>query len=390
MKFCSDDRAQSIQVGAVLLFGFLILALTLYQAQGVPEENRQVEFEHSQQVGNEMVDLYTAVFDTVVDGEPRTATITLGTEYNNRLFFIYPPPASGTLQTTADKPVRLHNVTSVTHPDTNQSFDNYWDNSTRTYTTQAITYSPNYRELRGTADYRIEYGMLAALYDESNVTELRLAENHHPIVTDDDETDGVADIDLVLIDGDLQSVDTDAESVIPERATESTEVTVTNGSHDGPITLKLPTELPADTWELGRNSSVFDDTEYVENVSVSDGNTTIQLNGTEEDGSPREYNLTVHKVDVGSGATEAEPRYLQNVSYDDPTLNFTVRDRFNDPVEEEVDVWVSNETGPIIKNSTSDSQIKSVNISVIDDPCGVVLNDEFGESYEQINVTGAC
>ena len=384
MKFCSDDRAQSIQVGAVLLFGFLILALTLYQAQGVPEENRQVEFEHSQQVGNEMVDLYTAVFDTVVDGEPRTATITLGTEYNNRLFFIYPPPASGTLQTTADKPVRLHNVTSVTHPDTNQSFDNYWDNSTRTYTTQAITYSPNYRELRGTADYRIEYGMLAALYDESNVTELRLAENHHPIINGDE-------IELVVIDGDLQSVDTDAQSVIPERVTESkTTIEVANGSNTGPITLELPTELNEDHWNTSDPEDILNDQDHVENVLVSDGNATIRFNGSET------YELTIHKVDVGSDATNPEPTYLQNVSYSGSDLEFKIRNEFNDPVEESVDVWVFNASGSVDEKSTTELEKlennRSVRLTGVDSPCGIALDDDIGTTtaYERINATGDC
>ena len=384
MKFCSDDRAQSIQVGAVLLFGFLILALTLYQAQGVPEENRQVEFEHSQQVGNEMVDLYTAVFDTVVDGEPRTATITLGTEYNNRLFFIYPPPASGTLQTTADKPVRLDNVTSVIHPDTNQSFDNYWDNSTRTYTTQAITYSPNYRELRGTADYRIEYGMLAALYDESNVTELRLAENHHPIINGDE-------IELVVIDGDLQSVDTDAQSIIPERVTESkTTIEVENGSNTGPITLELPTELTDDHWNTTDPEDILSEQGNVENVSVNGGTATIRLNGSET------YELTIHKVDVGSSASEPEPTYLQNVSYSGSDLEFKIRNEFNDPVEESIDVWVFNASGSVDEKSTTELEEpennRSVRLTGVDSPCGIALNDDIGTTtaYERINATGAC
>ena len=384
MKFCSDDRAQSIQVGAVLLFGFLILALTLYQAQGVPEENRQVEFEHSQQVGNEMVDLYTAIFDTVVDGEPRTATITLGTEYNNRLFFIYPPPASGTLQTTADKPVRLHNVTSVTHSDTNQSFDNYGDNSTRTYTTQAITYSSNYRELRGTADYRIEYGMLAALYDESNVTELRLAENHHPIINGDE-------IELVVIDGDLQSVDTDAQSIIPERVTESkTTIEVENGSNTGPITLELPTELTDDHWNTSDPEDILSEQGNVENVSVNGGTATIRLNGSET------YELTIHKVDVGSSASEPEPTYLQNVSYSGSDLEFKIRNEFNDPVEESIDVWVFNASGSVDEKSTTELEEpennRSVRLTGVDSPCGIVLDDDIGTTtaYERINATGAC
>lgn len=380
MNFCSDNRAQSIHVGAVLLFGLLVLALTLYQAQGVPEENKQVEFEHSQQVGDEMVDLYTAVFETVISGEPQTATITLGTSYNDRLFFIYPPPASGTLQTTPNETVRLHNVTAVT--DTNQSFDNYWNNTTATYESQAITYEPNYRELRGAADYRIEYGMLAAEYDNSNITELRLAENHQPIIDGDE-------IELVVIDGELQSVDTNAESVIPERVTGSTELTVRNATNTSGITLELPTALSDDHWNTSDPEAALYGQENVESVSVNDGTATIRLD------SSTQYSLTIHKVIVGSAATEPEPTYLQNVSYSGSELGFTIRDQFNDPVAEPVDVWVFNASGAVNETSTereSPENDRSVQLDGVDDPCGVALDDDIGatEPYERITVTGAC
>jgi len=173
--------------------------------------------------------------------------------------------------------------------------------------------------------------------------------------------------------------------VIPERATESTEVTVTNGSNDGPITLELSTELPADSWKPGRNESVFNDDEYAKNVSVSGETATIQLN------SSKTYNLRIHKVDIGSGASEPEPTYLQHVSYDDPDLNFTVRDQFNDPVEESVDVWVFNDT-EVAETSTEEAIEKSVALDEVDDPCGVALDDDIGSTvtYERINATGAC
>jgi len=45
-----NGRGQSIQIGAVLLFGALIIALAGYQAFVVPQENEQVEFRHSQTV----------------------------------------------------------------------------------------------------------------------------------------------------------------------------------------------------------------------------------------------------------------------------------------------------------------------------------------------------
>ena len=340
MKLCSDDRAQSIQVGAVLLFGFVILALTIFQAEAVPEENRQVEFDHSQEVAEDMVGLYGAMFDTVVDGEPRTVPVTLGTDYNDRLFFIYPPPSSGTLQTTAPRRIQFHNVTAVEDPDTNQSFDNYWRNETRNYTTRAISYSPNYRELRGTADYRIEYGVLAAQYPEN--TQLNIAESHQPIIGDTDD-DGVTEIEIVLVDGELQTVSPDTKPVIPDRVTDSTTIAVTNATNTSSITLDLPTGLSNATWNTSNPDSILYDQPTVDNVTVTEDDIAeIQLNATTEDGSPRVYELTLHKVDLGINATAPTPHYLRNVSYNGTHATFQVRDEFNDRVDRPVDGWVYN------------------------------------------------
>lgn len=375
MRFDSDNRAQSLQVGAVLLFGFLILALTTYQAQGVPKENERVEFEHSKEVDAEMVALYNAVFNTVVDGNPRSTSITLGTSYNDRLFFVYPPPASGALETTSGEELRLHNVTAISNPETNQSFDNYWNNETRSYTTQAITYQPNYRELRGTADYRIEHGILAAEYPET--TQLRVADNHQPIIEDNE-------ISLVVLDGTLQSIDVDTESIIPERVTDSTKITVTNDSNTGPITLELPTGLTEDNWNTSRNNSVLYGQNNVENVSVSGGTAEIQLNGSQN------YTLNLHKVDVTADTTDPVPTYLQNVSYDGSDVSFRIRDEFNDQVDESVSVWVFNATRSL-KREIDDGN-GTVTLSDSDNDCGVSLEEDVGDatSYETINVTDSC
>ena len=333
MTFCSDDRGQSLQVGAVLLFGFIVLALTLFQAEAVPAENRQVEFDHSKEVADDLVGLYGATFDTVVDGEPRTVSITLGTDYNDRLFFVYPPPSAGTLRTTESRQLQFHNVTAIEDLDTNQSFDNYWRNETRNYTTRAITYSPNYRELHGTADYRLEYGVLAAQYPET--TQLRLADSHQPIIGNTDD-DARTEINLVVVDGDLQKISPNTETVIPERVTESTTVRVTNATNTSSLTLALPTGLSNATWDTSNPDGILYNRPSVENVTVNGGVAEIQLDGGSE------YDLTLHKVDIGINTTAPTPRYLRKVSYNGTHATFEVRDEFNDRVDRPVDGWVYN------------------------------------------------
>jgi hypothetical protein len=375
MIFASDRRGQSLQVGAVLLFGFLILAGTIFQAKAVPEENKQVEFDHSQQVADEMVVFYNAVFETVTTGEPRTAEITLGTDYNNRLFFIYPPPATGTLRTTDGSQLQLHNVTAIEDPGTNNSFDNFWRNETRNYTTRAITYSPNYRELRGTAEYRIEYGILAAEYPE--LTRLRLADRHEPII---DRTE----INIIMFDGELQEVSPDTESVIPERVTESTTITVTNATNTSSLTLELPTGLTEDNWNTSNPDSVLYNQPNVDNVSVNGGIATVQLDGT------KNYSLTLHKVDIGSNPTEPSPTYIRNVSYDGTNATFQIRDEYNDHIDETVEVGIYNTSYQVNETiSVSDGQH-----TFVPDPddCGVSLRSNVSktEPYERLNITGRC
>lgn len=64
MTFRDDDRAVTVQVGTVLLFASLVVAMSLYQATVVPNQNHSVEFRHNQEVKGELLDLRNAVVRT--------------------------------------------------------------------------------------------------------------------------------------------------------------------------------------------------------------------------------------------------------------------------------------------------------------------------------------
>ncbi|MFC7028748.1 hypothetical protein ACFQH8_17685 [Halomicroarcula sp. GCM10025710] len=61
MSLVGDERGQAIQIGAVLLFGVLIISFSTYQAFVVPDQNRGIEFSHNQEVQSQMQDLRNAV-----------------------------------------------------------------------------------------------------------------------------------------------------------------------------------------------------------------------------------------------------------------------------------------------------------------------------------------
>lgn len=131
MDFSHDQRGQSVVIGTVLVFGFLIIALSLYQAQVVPQQNAQVEFEHYEAVQNDLVDLRAGIATAGQADTPQFKTVRLGTAYPTRLFGINPPNPSGSIQTSEPYEIRISNATT-----------------TRTISTRFIQYTPRYNQLR--------------------------------------------------------------------------------------------------------------------------------------------------------------------------------------------------------------------------------------------------
>ena len=99
MDFRRDDRGVSGVIGAVLLLGFLIALLAMYQASYIPNQNEQIEFGHSQDVQNDMIQVRNGLLSADSLGETTYRSVKLGTRYPVRLLGINPPPASGTLRT---------------------------------------------------------------------------------------------------------------------------------------------------------------------------------------------------------------------------------------------------------------------------------------------------
>ena len=68
MDLLGDRRGQSIQIGAIILFGALIILLSTYQAFVVPDQNREVEFKHSQAVQNDLKEFRSGVISVASSG----------------------------------------------------------------------------------------------------------------------------------------------------------------------------------------------------------------------------------------------------------------------------------------------------------------------------------
>jgi len=322
MNNCPDQRGQTVQVGAIVTLGFVVLAITIFQAQGVPQETIQTEVEHNQEVADQLEAFNIAIAETTETGTPQTTTLRLGTVYDDHPFFVYPPPTAGSLETTEPRNITIENANA-----TEEKFRNYWNSSeTRNYTTSSIRYEIDYRELQDTPSFTFEYGFAVAEFENTTQEQSPLGQ---PVINGND-------ISLIVYDGELAERSSTTESIVVENVTNTKTVEINNDSSPGPITLTLPTELDEETW----NETVEPDSEpNIKNWSHDTGTVSFEL---EDD---QDYTITVHKVDVGSNATEPEPTYLRELDQN-PGENVTVdvRTEFNEQTDETVGAWVYNET----------------------------------------------
>lgn len=94
-----DTRGQSQVIGFIIIFASLALLAGINQAVIVPSENTDVEFEHHNEIQNEMVDLRDKTLSARVSSANRVSTISLSTNYPTRYIALNPPAPTGTVQT---------------------------------------------------------------------------------------------------------------------------------------------------------------------------------------------------------------------------------------------------------------------------------------------------
>ena len=132
-RLACDRRGQSVVIGTVILFGFLILALSLYQAQVVPQQNGAAELEHYEAVQDDLIELRAGIATAGQADTPQFKTVRLGTAYPTRLIAINPPRPVGVLQTSESYDIRISNGTDEI-----------------TISTRFLKYNPGYNELHTT------------------------------------------------------------------------------------------------------------------------------------------------------------------------------------------------------------------------------------------------
>jgi hypothetical protein len=321
MQFRGDERGQAIQIGAVLLLGALVISFSLYQAVVVPDQNREIEFNHNQEVQGQLQELRNGLVSTSSGSDGRSVSVQLGTRYPSRIVALNPGPPSGTLRTvdTTDESVNATIANAVAKGEVGD----YWDGDNRTYNTGALRYAPVYNEYGNAPVTWYEHSVLFNRFSASNLT---LTSQR---LIDDDE------INLVTLNGSYSASRSGSVSVdVRPVSASSTTVAVTGESSEN-VTLTLPTRLSRSEWNtlLAGEPNV----EGVRVVPVPDAD--YQLLVVDLDGSV-EYDLQATRVGVGTNVVRPEAAYLTDVAGNGSAvpeggttqLTVEVRDRLDNPI----------------------------------------------------------
>ncbi|WP_251342759.1 Ig-like domain-containing protein [Haloplanus halophilus] len=317
MRLRDDRRAAALQVGAILLLGFLVIGLALYQATVVPDQNEEVEFDHSQQVQESLQQLRNGILQTASAERTSPTTIQLGTRYPTRIVAVNPPPSSGRLATEPGGEVRLVNATAI-----NDETADYWNGTTRSRSTRTLTYDP---------DYSLYQAAPRTVYDDTVL--YNDFGSRSRAVTDQRLLQGNL-IYVVALDGDLSRSGTQATSVSPTPVSASDRTVAVNGSD---IAIEVTTDLPEDEWErlladqYESNGGRIDGN--ASGVTVTGGTLTVDLVPN------RTYRLRMAKIGVGTGVSDTSEQYLTVVDGADSVtaggtrrIVLEVRDGYNNPV----------------------------------------------------------
>ncbi|WP_235681690.1 flagellar hook protein FlgE [Halorubrum salinarum] len=313
MRFSRDRRGQSVVVGTVILFGFLIVALGVFQVQVVPTENANVEFEHSQAVEDDFGDLRNDVLRAGSTGSTGSTQIRLGTRYPARTFFINPPPVSGSLSTEPTGSIRVSNATvgDGAHPNAAA----FW-NTTPTFPTRSLRYDADYNEFDGAPELVYEHSVVAAEFDDAVL--LRTGQT---VVSD-------GRISLTALTGSVSESGVAPQSVDP-RAVSASDTTVPLEPTGGNVTLELPTAVGnasrlADRWNRALPAG----------ATAAPNATGEAIRITLANGSDP-YRLALSEVSLDATG-ETEPAYVVPVGSESAAVGETVavevRDRYNNPV----------------------------------------------------------
>lgn len=244
-----NDRAVAPVIGVVILFGFLILTLSVYQVEVVPQQNAETEFTHFEEVQNEFIVLRNAISRAGQNNVSQYESIRLGTTYQQRLFALNPPSPAGTLQTRGPYDATV---------------------SGTTVQSRFLEYRNGYNELD-----------IGSLWYDNSVVYLETETGRQVIYEDQNLVTGGGEVRVTILQNAFR------ESGVGRQTVElfpAENATIDDGDLTGEIEIGLPTRLNNSYWNdeipssLRTNPDAVDETAYPDDEDVYQLQLTLNAN----------------------------------------------------------------------------------------------------------------
>ena len=369
----SDDRGQALQVGAILLFGILIVGLSLYQATVVPNQNERAEFESYLDANSDMEQLDSGIGAAAARDYLTRTAVTTGVNYPTRTVFVNPGPAGNRLRTSGSDTVRIENAEAVSGEAANTRVK--WNGTTaHEYNTTTVRFDSNYNQLQAPSIV-YESGVIYRPADQT--AGAPYGPNESIVVSKGTTIEGNR-ITIVTLAGELDTGGLQS-TVVARPVSAHTRTVVVTGNDSGTenITLTLPSELNDETWESEVLGDEINDESVLNVTQNGTENVDVILNGS------RTYELRLAKIELrrqaDSGVVdEPSSNYIVRAAGDNQSINDNqsvrltaeVRDRYNNP-----------QSGTEVNFSTSDGTLEDNSIS------RTVTTDSEGRASVQFNPT---
>lgn len=330
-------KAQSTQVGFIVILGLVVIIAGLLQVSQVPAEEINTEMEHEKTVKSQFMDI-SSTLSTPNDLEATDLKyIKMGTKYDQGFIFVTPIPKQhglrpqGTIRVFDAGNFELTGIDEVYGP---KDMKDYYDSRNSVeYQQNSLSYSVNYNRYNDNFIYRYD-NSVAYIEDEDS--------GRNAAISQQNILNGNK-ISIPLLGGRISDSSINQKKLYVNPVSSggsSIQVKINDGN------LLVPTELSTNEWDY-----LLDDEDRVSGITNTSNGINIDL----ENGI---YNLQVSKLRLESDSSrdfdeDSNKAYVYHeplqYSVEDGNrikIEGTVRDEFNNPISNSnVTINANGETG---------------------------------------------
>lgn len=327
MGFRSANRGVSEVVGAMLLFGVLVMGLGMYQVHVVPEADSRVEYDHHEETRDQMRALGNAVADAALSGDRDTVEVAPTVRYPPRPLTMQRGRGGGSFGVAGAGTVEIDGLTATGPASV------YWDGSERSFDTTLVSHRAGYRHYSPPVGTTVEPLATHTKYDDGMVYETprRLVDGRTISVVTLEGADGRTSRTKTM---DVRPVSAAGDGIRAQ----------------GGFTVTVPTTVSEAAWIDALGDEPYATLAAYQERSDEPNLATIGTDAAET------YTVLLGAATLDGHTGAPDPAYLVATGTQDATV--TIYDEYGNPVADET-VSIESPDGTVREDTTDeDGQVR--------------------------------